>query len=76
MGGLGDAGLLAFSPVECLVGGMFIGVSVAARVFVVGHVTGISGIVCNALRHFHSIDKVRNAFCHTAEIICTTNVVE
>lgn len=59
MNELADPGLLTFSPVECLVGGIFIGISAAARVFVTGHVTGISGILRNALRKFYSIEKVR-----------------
>ena len=56
-GGLGDPSLTIFSPAECLVGGMFIGVSVIARLFALGTVTGISGIFGASVR-FESLEKV------------------
>jgi len=55
-GGMGDPSLIVFSPAECLVGGMFIGVSVVARAFALGTVTGISGIFGATVR-FESLEK-------------------
>ena len=49
-GGLGDPSLTVFSPAECLVGGIFIGLSVVARAFALGTVTGISGIFGASVR--------------------------
>lgn len=56
-GGMGDPSLVVFSPAECLVGGMFIGVSVVARAFALGTVTGISGIFGASVR-FESLEKI------------------
>jgi hypothetical protein len=55
-GGLGDPSLTTFSPAECLVGGIFIGLSVVARAFALGTVTGISGIFGASVR-FESFEK-------------------
>jgi hypothetical protein len=55
-GGMGDPSVTVFSPAECLVGGMFIGVSVVARAFALGTVTGISGIFGATVR-FESLEK-------------------
>ena len=55
-GGMGDPSLIVFSPAACLVGGMFIGVSVVARAFALGTVTGISGIFGATVR-FESLEK-------------------
>jgi hypothetical protein len=55
-GGLGDPSLTVFSPAECLVGGIFIGLSVVARAFALGTVTGISGIFGASVR-FESFEK-------------------
>jgi hypothetical protein len=55
-GGMGDPSLTTFSPAECLVGGIFIGISVVARAFALGTVTGISGIFGSTIR-FESLEK-------------------
>jgi hypothetical protein len=55
-GGMGDPSLTTFSPAECLVGGIFIGISVVARAFALGTVTGISGIFGSTVR-FESLEK-------------------
>ena len=53
---LGDPSLTTFSPAECLVGGIFIGISVVARALALGTVTGISGIFGSTVR-FESLEK-------------------
>jgi hypothetical protein len=56
-GSMGDPSLTTFSPAECLVGGVFIGISVVARAFALGTVTGISGIFGASVR-LESLEKV------------------
>jgi hypothetical protein len=56
-GGMSDPSLTTFSPAEGLVGGIFIGLSVVARLLALGTVTGISGIFGASVR-LESLEKV------------------
>lgn len=54
---MSDPSLTTFSPAESLVGGIFIGLSVVARLLALGTVTGISGIYGASVR-LESLEKV------------------